>query len=451
LSRLKNTKGFTDQFTEILALSEKQIKDIDDMEFELYKQSYWNHENPQPNFKFIFIRKVEKLLLPDLWQNLKSYRSKAKVKIRDRKVEKLNRLIELERNRLKDLLLTDDQLERIAKYKNEIPNLLRETRMKDVKQKIDVHQIKGQLEDNLMKEILTAAQLKQYRNISKDENIKQHEWLVKLSTNRFEHIHKIKLNDNQREAIYQIEDKSPNKSENGEYYSEFEQEENKLTALSKVLDENQYATYKISYDKRVSNIIERTKKSDEGRNIYVTRLNKELEYYKTRILPKTTRIRKDLEAIMTDFQKEQVAIVKEEYLKNLNKNYAKAKDQFKRYTKNLAINEMKEFRIRHMLDLISPNLCHIKDFQPAIKLSNSDLTEMLDENNAKLKEDYEDLKKYQRAVFEETGGQYGGSFRTIIFPTDEEVQIGKLGILLIESEYDANIDRLNAIDNRVDG
>ena len=447
MSRLKNTKGFTDQFSEILALSENQIKEIDDMEFELYKQSYWNHENPQPNFKFIFIRKVGKLLLPDQWQKLKSYRNKAKVKIRYRKVEKLNKLIELERNRLKDLLLTDDQLERIANHKNEIPNLIRKSRMNDVEQKVDIQQLKAQLEDDLMKEILTSAQLQQYRNIAKDENIKQHEWLVKLSTNRFEHIHKIELNDAQREAIYIIEDKSPSKNEKGEYYSEFEQEKNKLAELIKVLDKNQYATYKVSYDKRISNIIERTKKADERRIIYVTRLNKELEYYKTRILPKTTRIRKELEIRMSDFQKEQVAIVKKEYLKSLNHNYAKAKDYFKRYTKNLAVNEMKEFRIRHMLDLISPNLCHIQNFQPAIKLAKSDITEMIEEKNVKLKEDYEDLKKYQRAVFEETGGEYGGGFRAIIFPTDEEVQIGKLGILLIESEYDANIGRLNAIDN----
>ena len=129
------------------------------MEFELYKQSYWNHENPQPNFKFIFIRKVGKLLLPDQWQKLKSYRNKAKVKIRYRKVEKLNKLIELERNRLKDLLLTDDQLERIANHKNEIPNLIRKSRMNDVEQKVDIQQLKAQLEDDLMKEILTSCLL----------------------------------------------------------------------------------------------------------------------------------------------------------------------------------------------------------------------------------------------------------------------------------------------------
>ena len=61
---------------------------------------------------------------------------------------------------------------------------------------------------------------------------------------------------------------------------------------------------------------------------------------------------------------------------------------------------------------------------------------------------YNQLKQYQIQVYEETGGEYGGGWMIKIFLTEEEKKIGKLEILLLESNYEFNIERANAIDNK---
>ena len=74
MSKLKNTRGFTDQFKGILNLSETQINEIDQIEYDKFRTYFWNSESDK-SLKFGFLRSVLKLLDDRQIKALKSYKT----------------------------------------------------------------------------------------------------------------------------------------------------------------------------------------------------------------------------------------------------------------------------------------------------------------------------------------------------------------------------------------
>lgn len=446
MSRLKNTKGFTDQFSEILNLSENQVMEIDDIEYNLYRAYYWDRSSPQPNFKYKFIRQIGMILSTEQWDRLKAFRNESKEKLRIQKQEKLIKLIDSEGTRLKSLALSDDELIKLAKLKLEIPNIIRAKRMSIPGVNRNIEKLRTEIEKEKISQILNPEQMVKYDEIISREKDKKLKWLIKLSSERFEYLVKIKLNEDQREGVYLIEDKSPSYNKEGKIFSEFEQADNKLQAYKQILDDEQMVIYQEYHKKLFKNIENRLIQSDEKRAVYLDRIKKYFKYYKKNILPKTSNARNEMEKFLSIQEKQKIERLKSEYFKVVKTNYNKSLDQFHRFTKNLAINEMKEHRFRHKLDLISPNGYYLKDSELAKDIMSSKLQKLLEIKYKELKSEYDNLKKYQIHVYEETGGEYGGGFLIKMCPRQEESIYANLGLLLLETTYENNLQKINAIE-----
>jgi len=447
LSRLKNTRGFSDQFFEILELSKEQIEKINVIEYNLYKEYYWDHSNPEPNYKLKFIRKVGRILSDQQWKKLKIYRDKSKENKLLKEQESLNKIIEFEKSRLKSLALKEYELKQLAEFKIQIPVILREKRLKNQKSNFDIEKLRAQLEKENISKFLNSDQLVQYDKIVTEELDKKTKWVIKFSSERFEQNHKIKLEESQKEKVYLIEDRSFSFNEMGEIYSEFEQAEAKFEAYKSILNEEQFIIYHQYYNNLISNIKDRIIESDEERVVYLNRISKYFDFYVANILPKTTEASKKIKELLSVKENHKIDLLKFEYFKIMQKNFKKSHDQFEKHTRNLALNEMKEHKIRYQLDLIRPNGYVLKDSNLAIKLLSPELIELLNSATKNLEPDYAKLKEYQIEVYEKSDGEYGGGFMYKTFPTEKELKFANLGLLLLDNSYEKNLERINAIDN----
>nr|HMU03764.1 hypothetical protein [Saprospiraceae bacterium] len=135
MSKLKNTKGFTDMFKGILNLSETQINEIDQIEFDKFKTYFWNSESDK-SFKFGFLRSVCKLLDDKQISALKSYKTNIISQKKIKEDNALYKLIESESKRLSTLNLTENQLLKYAETKINLPKLAREKSIQNAKKGI---------------------------------------------------------------------------------------------------------------------------------------------------------------------------------------------------------------------------------------------------------------------------------------------------------------------------
>lgn len=183
MSKLKNTRGFTDQFKGILNLSETQINEIDQIEYDKFRTYFWNSESDK-SLKFGFLRSVLKLLDDRQIKALKSYKTDIIYQKKIKEDNALYKLIEKERIRLNTLNLTENKLLKYAETKINLSKLAREKSIQNAKKGIfllpNTNSLK-ELENEHLIPIFTEEQSLKYLKIVQEEDRQKLEFNYKMT------------------------------------------------------------------------------------------------------------------------------------------------------------------------------------------------------------------------------------------------------------------------------
>jgi hypothetical protein len=445
MSKLKNTRGFTDLFTGILNLSEKQIAEIDQLEYEKYKAYFWNSDSSEL-MKFGIIKSILKLLTPVQMQLLRTYKSE---KIREnelRETHKLQESYDRESKRLIDLNLSEDQLWRFVITKQKLHKLTKEKMIEAVKTGIFDHQnITKEIEVEYLKPIFSNEQYLQYSKIIKEEDQKKLEWLQKMTKERFEHDYKTKITDDQAILIYNIEENAEERDADGEFYSNFEQEEIKLEKYREILDKRQFRKYYKQYEGKIMLIQQDLINTNDNFMIQLERRRKEYHYYQKNILPFKVEVRNQLEVELTLSQKQILDELRKLYFSKLIEEKSKFLAQHQRYNRYYVSNEWEDYLIQYNFNTIRPNGYYLEGNNLITELMTDKLVQKIKLSQNQLKEKFKEFKMFQVDLYENSGGEYGGWLMKIPHKS-EPSYLEYLSFLLLAPDLKSNLKRVKKIE-----
>jgi len=447
MSKLKNTRGFTDLFTGILNLSEKQIAEIDQLEYEKYKAYFWNSESDK-SLKFGFLRSVFKLLDKDQITALKLYKTDI---INQKKIKEdngLNKLIEKERIRLKDLNLTENQLLKYVETKKILPKLASEKSIQNAKKGIlllsNTNDLK-ELENEHIIPIFTDEQSLQYLKIVQDEDRQKLEWHYKMAKQRFEYDYDVKVSDHLVTIIYDIEENEKIQDDEGNFYSEFEKEQSKLERYRKILNTDQFHNYIKKYEHRIILLKQNLIETNKNHLIHLERLRETYHYYLNNVLPEKINIRKQIENELTAKEKQIIDKLLKLYLQKTEINKAKALIQHKRYNLDLVPNEWEDYLIHYNFSIVRPNGYLLEGNELGVTLLSEELVEKVKTFQSKLKSINKQFKMFQVDLYENSGGEYGGWLMKIPHKS-EPSYLEYLSFLLLAPDLKSNLKRVIKIE-----
>ncbi len=443
MSRLKQTKGFTDQFRDIINLTPEQVIDIDNLEFENYKEYFWNNSLNENRLKFRLLIKIFRLLTSNQILLLKEYKRAVLLKSESKKEEKRQQSFVYEKNRLATLKLEDNKIWEYVFAKEDLMKSYKDKMIAQAKLGMKISEVKDQLEEEIFRPIFTENQYSSYKDILKYEREARKSFSIKQSLHNFEYQYSIKLNDDQAKAFFEIENKTNDIDGNGKCYSVFEQEELKLIAYESILDQDQFNSYRTYHEKRIEQHKEELIKSNNNHHLQQLNRTKDyLEYYILNVLPALTMSRKKLDVFLTTRQKEIIEEINVFYFNKLAMTKKNFISNHERYNKNLVPNELLEYNLRHKLDCISPNIFWLKNHSSTKELMTETIVKEIKIEKIKLEKIYGDLKKFQIENYENTGGEYGLGWLIRIPDDESEEHLKHISILLIESDIERNIARM---------
>ena len=442
MGKLKNTSSFTDHFRNILKLTESQIDKIDEIEYDKYKAYFWNQEN-EHSLKLGLIRRIVRLLDEQQITELKSYKTDIIKQKKLKEDQELNQIIQIERKRLKDLYITENQLRNYALAKKALPKLAKEKMIQNAQKgilKISNDQVLKELENEHIIPSFTEAQSSKYSKIIQAEYQKKLESYYKTTKQRFEHDYDVKLEDHLVPLIYEVEENVYD--DEGNIKSEFEQEEYKLEKYRKLLNTDQFHNYIKKYEQRIALLKQELYEINQKHLIYLERLRETYSYYLKNVLPLKIIVRKQLEKELTSSEKIIIKKLLKLYLEKLESNKTKALVQHQRYYKDLVPNEWEDYLIHHNFNIVRPNGYLLDGNELAIILLSEELVEKVKTLQSKLKTINQEYKNFQVHLYESTGGDYGGWLFKIPSPY-ESSKLKYLSLLLVEPNLDSILRNLS--------
>lgn len=305
MSKLKNTRGFTNHFKEILKLSESQIHTLDVIEHDLHKSYFWNQKS-EYSLKFSFLKSLLNLLNEEQIHALKYYKNDFIQKKKLKENLEFKKILETEGNRLKILNLTEEQLFKYALAKKNLPKLMKEKMMERAKKgimKISRNDDREELEQEHIFPIFTPDQIAIYYNIIKKEKQLELEWHYKLTKDRFEHDYNVQVADHIIPIIYDIENIDNTYDEEGNIKSDFQQEEEKLEKYRHILNPDQFHSYLLKYEQRIKRIKQNLKELNQNHLKQLERSRTLQDYYIKNVLPTKVKVRKQLNKELTNLEK----------------------------------------------------------------------------------------------------------------------------------------------------
>ncbi len=441
MSKLKNTRGFTDQFKGILNLSETQINEIDQIEYDKFRTYFWNSESDK-SLKFGFLRSVLKLLDDRQIKALKSYKTDIIYQKKIKEDNALYKLIEKERIRLNTLNLTENKLLKYAETKINLPKLAREKSIQNAKKGIfllpNTNSLK-ELENEHLIPIFTEEQSLKYLKIVQEEDRQKLEFNYKMTKQRFEYDYDVKVSDHLVPLIYEIQDNEKIYDDKGEFLSEFEKEQLKLEKFRKVLNTDQFHNYLKKYDHRITLLKQNLIETNNNHLIHLDRLRETYHYYLNNVLPEKINLRKQLENELTAKEKEIIDKLIKLYLQKIEINKAKALIQHKRYNLDLVPNEWEDYLINHNFSIVRPNAYLLEGNELAKELLSKELIKRVKTFQSKLKTINKQFNKFQVDLYENSGGEYGGWLMKIPH-TSLPSNLEYLSFLLLSPDLNLNLN-----------
>jgi hypothetical protein len=330
--------------------------------------------------------------------------------------------------------------------------LAKEDLMKTYKEKMvaqlkigkKISDIKSQLEEEYYRPLFTKDEYFLYNNILKQEHEEAESFSFKQAIQNFEYQYAIKLTEDQAKKIFDLENKSDDFILSGECFSEFEQEERKLLAYKNILDTDQYITYNTYYKKRIEQLKDELIASNNNHHLQqMNRAKDYLEYYILAVLPAMSIARKNLDVFLTPRQKEIIQEINVYYFKRLEEMREKYIADHERYNKDLVPNELLEFQYRFKLDCVCPNIHLLMKHDLLIEeLLTDSLILQIKREKISLKKVHQDLEVFKRENYESNGGKYGMGWLIKVPYGEVEEHLNYISILLIEPDFESNIERM---------
>lgn len=448
MSKLKNFKGFTTRYTSLLSLSKSQIKQIEEAEYQLYKDHHWNNHEIDFDFKTIYEKNIHNFLTKDQLLILKREDEKQKAREKERGKQKISKSLKIQEVRLKELQLTNDQLHTYVKTKLKFTKLtLKKIKLAKSEKELDLKYCHQKVYEEDIYPIFNAEQLKKYRAIVKAENIKneaeRNKWSTRLDKSAFEHRYNMKLSEDQAQKLFSIDFNASLKDSDGHYFSDFEMKEKQRQWYKKHLTADQFSVYNSHFEEDWNQIINRIRKSNDTH--YKTQLDRTkayFEFYLKNVLPHLVDSRKRLEDHLNEDQKELIKQIHHYYFQQKNKQKLNYINQHERYYKKYNPNGMEEFLVRQEMEKVNINIYYLYNFEPAKKLMTDEMLLLVKEESSKQREIYKRLKEFQISFYESTGGNYGGWLMKVPIKEGEE-HLNKIGLLLIYPDLEKNLELLN--------
>jgi hypothetical protein len=441
MSKLKNTRGFTDQFKGILNLSETQINEIDQIEYDKFRTYFWNSVSDK-SLKFGFLRSVLKLLDDKQIKALKSYKTDIIYQKKTKEENALYKLIESERIRLSTLNLTENQLLKYAETKINLPKLAREKSIQNAKKGIFLlpnTNILKELENEHLIPIFTEEQSLKYLKIVQEEDLQKLEFNYKMTKQQFEYDYDVKVSDHLVPLIYEIQDNEKIYDDKGEFLSEFEKEQLKLEKFRKILNTDQFHNYLKKYDHRITLLKQNLIETNNKHLIHLERLRETYHYYLNNVLPEKINTRKQLENELTAKEKEIIDKLLKLYLHKIEINKAKALIQHKRFNLDLVPNEWEDYLIHHNFSIVRPNAYLLKGNELVTELLSKELIKKVNTFQSKLKTINKHFNRFQIDLYENSGGEYGGWLMKIPH-TSVPNNLEYLSFLLLSPDLTLNLN-----------
>jgi len=439
----RTSSDFTNQFIEILNLTEDQVNKIDEFEYQSYKNYTWSYATDGRKFKFQFIRQMMSVLTSNQISKLKEYRNEQIAKTQSAKEEEWKRYFEYEKERLSLLDLSNDQLYKYVEINFNRSDLVVEYyKLNPELKKSDFPHFEQIFKQDYIYPIFNEQQLLKYKllNIREEEKYQieriNHHKLI------YQNAHNITLTDLQSSKILDLEDKQPLRNTKGQFYSEFENAVWKLRKMKKILGAEQYQIYKIQHDKEIFLIEDELRESNLGQHaVQLSNSMKLIEYYIKHILPKKCKSRLEIEVELQSHQNELIHSIREEYFAKLDEFRNKRTKEHFKYNKDLVPNALKTFYYRNDIDRIKPNAGFLSQSEKVKYLMTKDVMKLVEKYEMQSEQLDEDMIKFRMHLYEKTGGVYGPSL--IKIPAKEkELYLKYVEILILEPSIKANLLKL---------
>lgn len=446
MGKLKNFKGFSDKFKEILNLTQIQVSQIEETEYNFHKDHHWNKTPENKQGIRAYLNEILKYLTNEQLEIYNTIVEDQKVKKEKRRKEKIDKALEIQSIRLKALNLTTDQLETYVKRKLNF-NELRRQKMKQVQkqEEMDLNFLQEKVYEEEIFPIFDSKQLKKYKELKKNEElnreVEEKKWRTKHEKEMFKHRYNIDLTKEQAKELFAKDFNIPLKDSRGDYFSDFEMKEKERFWYEKHLSKEQFQVYLPFHNDQIKRIVASIKKSnDEHDKIQLQRTKSYFEYYLENVLPYVTEARKRIEAKLTLTQKNQIKEIRQYYFTQQELNREKYIKQHNRHYKDFKPNALSEFQLRQKLERINFNIYYLYGYEPSKKLMNIKLQSIVIEENKKLKNIYSKLKEFQILNYESTGGTYGAGWVIKIPIKAGEEHLDKIGILLLSPKLQINLE-----------
>jgi hypothetical protein len=446
MGKLKNYKGFSDKFKEKLNLTQKQVSQIEETEYNFHKDYPWNKLSENKQSKNAYLNEILKHLTNEQLEIYNAFVETEKANKEKRNKEKFDMTLDVQSTRLKGLNLTNDQLETYVKKKLNFTELrLQKMKQAKTQAEMELDLLTKKVYEEEIFPIFNANQLEKYKELKKTEEIKREEegkkWRTRHEKEMFKHRYNIDLNEEQAKELFSKDFNHPLKDSEGEYFTDFEMKDKERNWYEKHLTKEQFKVYQPFYTKQVKSLIESIKKSnDEHDKIQLQRTKIYFEYYLENVLPHVIEARKRIEVKLTTKQREQIEKIREYYFNQQDVNSNKYVKQHKRHYKEFKPNALSEFGLRQKIEKINFNICYLYGYEPTKSLMNTKLQLIIDEEYKKLKKVYSDFKEFQIENYESTGGNYGTGWLIKIPIKEGEEHLEKIGILLLHPDLKKNLE-----------
>jgi len=446
MSKLKNFKGFTDKYKEILDLSQSQINDIDDVEYNLYKDRHWNYSPDRNDFTSNYAKRIKQILTQEQIATLEDHKQEQQAKAKDRKNDKYQKTLDEQAHRLKSLNLSAEQLQAYVEIKCSWHRI---TRDKIKKSKPADFLKPGSIIQRINEEdiypIFNESQLAKYKKIDSDELKRRKEWGDKWRKEKDREIYERKcglnLSDAQADELFNDNFYERPFDENGEILSDFEYRDLELDRIKRILTPEQFQQYLPFHESQLNSIIESLTKTNNGHHLnQLNRTKKHLSFYLENVLPRLVESRNRIEPKLNQNQKGLINDIRNKYHKRLDSFKEKFVEQQTRYSKGHCPNELEELLLRNQLDRISVMTLYLQNIESTKELMTEEIVKLVSQEYQDLEEVFEMFKNFKVEVFESTGGKYAAGFKSRITLKEGNEHLQYIGLLLIHPDLKANLD-----------
>lgn len=448
MGKLKNFKGFSDKFKEKLSLTQIQVSQIEETEYNFHKDYRWNKISDDKQSKSASLNEILKHLTDEQLEIYNTFVEDQKIKKEKRRKEKFDKTLEVQSIRLKTLNLSNIQLETYVKKKLNFTELrLQKMKQAKTQAEMELDLLKQKVYEEEIFPIFDTKQLAKYKELKKTEEIKREEegkkWRTKHEKEMFKHRYNIDLNEEQAKELFSKDFNHPQKDSEGEYFSDFEMKEKERSWFEKHLTKDQFKVYKPFYEEQIKYLIESIKKSNSKNDkVQLQRTKSYLDYYLENVLDHVTEARKSIESKLTPSQKKQIEEIRHYYFTQQDINREKYIKQHNRHYKDFKPNALSEFQLRQKIEKINFNICLLYGNEQSKKLMSSKLQAIVNEENEKLNNVYSKLKEFQIQNYESTGGNYGSGWVIKIPIKEGEEHLEKIGLLLLEPDLNKNLEKM---------